>query len=143
MRGDTRFRLAGLALLLSTGAALADEPQIEGHWYLELDRGDDVYVELRIDRKTGHDTNSFRTELALIDGLTREQMLAHDQRAVFTFPAEAGAIRCEGTFRDGSGTGTFVFSADPVFIEAMAERSYRSIRPREALAMSIHGVTTA
>src|SRR5687767_2060677 len=51
-------------------------------------------------------------------GLTREQALAGGQIR-FSIEREAGTIVCDANFVNGKGTGTFTFTGNQSFVDAM------------------------
>lgn len=56
-------------------------------------------------------------------GLTREQALAGGQIR-FSLEREAGTIVCDANFVNGKGTGTFTFTGNPGFVDAMRSRGF-------------------
>ena len=57
-----------------------------------------------------------------LQGLSREQ--AENGRVNFSMAREAGTIQCEGTFVNGKGSGTFRFTPNYSFAEAMKSRGF-------------------
>jgi hypothetical protein len=57
-----------------------------------------------------------------LQGLTREQ--AQNGRANFSVVREAGTIQCEGSFTNGKGAGTFRFTPNYAFADAMKARGF-------------------
>jgi hypothetical protein len=58
-----------------------------------------------------------------IKGLSREQALAGGQIR-FSIEREAGTIVCDANFVNGKGTGTFVFTPNMSFVDAMKSRGF-------------------
>lgn len=56
-------------------------------------------------------------------GLTREQALAGGQIR-FSIEREAGTIVCDANFVNGKGTGTFTFTGNQSFVDAMKSRGF-------------------
>ncbi|HEV7745541.1 MAG TPA: hypothetical protein VGO56_11140 [Pyrinomonadaceae bacterium] len=56
-------------------------------------------------------------------GLSREQVMKGGPVS-FSLVREAGTIACEGTFRDGKGSGTFRFTRNPAFVGGMKSRGF-------------------
>ncbi|HEV7683958.1 MAG TPA: hypothetical protein VGO68_17640 [Pyrinomonadaceae bacterium] len=56
-------------------------------------------------------------------GLSREQVMKGGPVS-FSLAREAGTIACEGTFRDGKGSGTFRFTRNPAFVSGMKSRGF-------------------
>jgi hypothetical protein len=57
-------------------------------------------------------------------GLTKEQTVGSNVSVNFSLAREAGTIQCVGTFNNGKGSGTFSFSADRNFADAMQNRGF-------------------
>lgn len=62
-------------------------------------------------------------EYADLKGLSREQSLSSGA-VKFSLVREAGTIDCEGTFQNGKGSGTFVFTGNQGFLDAMKSRGF-------------------
>ncbi|MEO6333560.1 MAG: hypothetical protein ABIO91_01120 [Pyrinomonadaceae bacterium] len=60
-------------------------------------------------------------------GLTREQ--AQNGRVSFGMVREAGTIQCEGSFTNGKGAGTFTFTPNYSFADAMRSRGFDFAAP--------------
>jgi len=77
--------------------------------------------EIRTDKggKNQHGSSFLYSDL---QGLTREQ--AQNGRASFSLVREAGTIQCEGTFTNGKGAGTFRFTPNYSFADAMKARGF-------------------
>lgn len=58
-----------------------------------------------------------------LKGLTREQALAGGQIR-FSLEREAGTIVCDALFKDGKGIGTFTFTPNQSFVDAMRSRGF-------------------
>jgi hypothetical protein len=57
-----------------------------------------------------------------LQGLTREQ--AQNGKVSFSLFREAGTIQCEGSFVNGKGSGTFRFTPNYAFADAMRSRGF-------------------
>jgi hypothetical protein len=62
-------------------------------------------------------------DFADLQGLSREQATSGGP-VKFSLVREAGRIDCEGSFQDGKGSGTFVFTGNPAFVAAMKSRGF-------------------
>jgi hypothetical protein len=103
----------------------AAQTAITGEWTIRPGKGDkDGKVHLSLDRKSERGKNQHGTsfDLADLQGLSREQM--QNGRAGFRIVREAGTIDAEGTFTNGVGTGTFRFSPNYAFADAMRSRGF-------------------
>ena len=61
--------------------------------------------------------------LAELQGLSPEQVL-RGGAVKFSLVREAGTIECEGSFKDGKGSGTFRFQVNQAFVAAMKTRGF-------------------
>jgi hypothetical protein len=57
-----------------------------------------------------------------LQGLTTDQ--AQNGRVSFRLVREAGTVECEGTFVNGTGSGTFRFTPDAGYLSAMSSRGF-------------------
>ena len=57
-----------------------------------------------------------------LDGLSATQ--TQNGKVSFRLVREAGTIQCEGSFTDGRGSGTFTFTPNQSFIDAMRSRGF-------------------
>jgi hypothetical protein len=89
----------------------------------KLDR-DKIYLSFeRRSEKGGKNQNGSSYLYSDLQGLTKEQALGSGA-VKFSLVREAGTIDCEGTFADGKGSGTFRFTPNKSFIEAMKSRGF-------------------
>ena len=61
-------------------------------------------------------------DLSELQGLSRGQM--QSGKVSFSLVREAGTIQCDGQFVDGRGSGTFTFTPNSSFIDAMRSRGF-------------------
>ena len=92
-------------------ASVSDEP---GRIHLNFERRSE-----RGGRNQSGETYSFSD----LQGLTGEQALAGGL-VRFSLVREAGRIDCEGSFQNGKGSGTFVFTGNPNFLANMKTRGF-------------------
>jgi hypothetical protein len=57
-----------------------------------------------------------------LQGLSREQVVGGNVR--FSLVREAGRIDCEGSFQNGKGSGTYQFTGNQAFVDAMKGRGF-------------------
>lgn len=81
-------------------------------------------IHLSFERQTGRGRNQNGSSFAYdeLRGLTRAQ--TENGKVNFSLVREAGTIECEGTFADGKGSGTFRFTQNQSFIDAMRLRGF-------------------
>jgi hypothetical protein len=60
----------------------------------------------------------------------------------FAITREAGRIDCEGYLANGTGAGTFRFTPDPKYVQAMRALGFTGIDENEQFAMMLHDVTS-
>ncbi len=84
-------------------------------------------IQLNFSRRSdkGNRSNNMGSSFAYSDlrGLTREQALAGGQIR-FSIEREAGTILCDANFVNGKGTGTFTFTGNQSFVDAMRSRGF-------------------
>jgi hypothetical protein len=81
-------------------------------------------VQLSFERKNenGRNQNSSSYSFSEIQGLSREQM--GNGRSTFRLVRDAGTIECDAAFANGRGTGTFTFTPNRGYIDAMRSRGF-------------------
>jgi len=117
--------MIALALLSLCGAATAQSQQaLTGTWTASVNENSNkiqLNFALRTERGNHQDGQSF--EYSELQGLTSEQ--AHAGGTVkFSLVREAGRIDCEGTFQNGKGSGTFIFTGNQTFLANMKTRGF-------------------
>lgn len=122
-----------LALLFLAAAAPAAWPShagaqsvLTGEWTASIDSNAPDRLQLNLERRTekgGRSQMGQDHDFAELRGLTREQV-RRGGAVKFSLAREAGTIECEGSFRDGRGSGTFRFTASPSFVSAMKSRGF-------------------
>jgi hypothetical protein len=119
-----------------------------GQWLIEFRTGD-VQVQLSLRYRSsrngpGFSNNSFPVTPDQLQGLAREQaMSSSGTRVQFQLKRDAGTFNCEGWFRDGQGSGHFVFSADPAFAAELKREGYGQPSAEQQFSMALHDVSLA
>jgi hypothetical protein len=116
----------------ATAAAPAPAPQqaekFSGTWTADAKTNkDDDRIQFSFSRRSdgGHSMHGNDYAVSDFQGLTREQVNAATNTPVnFKLVREAGALECEGSFRDGRGSGTWRFVPSQAFRSAMSTRGY-------------------
>lgn len=97
-----------------------------GKWDKEekAERQDKIHISFeRRSENGGKSQNGSGYLYSDLQGLTQSQ--ATGSGAVkFSLVREAGTIVCEGSFQNGKGSGTFVFTANPQFVSGMKSRGF-------------------
>ncbi|MCA1619321.1 MAG: hypothetical protein LC795_08425 [Acidobacteria bacterium] len=122
-----------LALLLLAAAAPAAWPShagaqsvLTGEWTASIDSDAPDRLQLNLERRTekgGRSQVGQDHDFSELRGLTREQV-RRGGAVKFGLEREAGTIECEGSFRDGRGSGTFRFTGSQSFVSAMKSRGF-------------------
>ncbi len=99
---------------------------LTGTWKAETKTDKPDKIHLNFSRKTEKgDRNQMGStyDYDELKGLSREQSLSNGT-VKFSLVREAGTIDCEGTFQNGRGSGTFVFTGNQGFVSAMKTRGF-------------------
>jgi DNA-binding transcriptional MerR regulator len=129
-------------------SSTAAQGSFTGQWLVEFRTGEDkVQVSLRYESRGDHghsySNTGFRIAPDALQGLTREQAMSGGTHVQFQLKRDAGAFNCEGWFKDGNGSGHFVFSADPNFAAELKRQGYGSPSPEQQFSMALSDVSLA
>src|SRR5262245_51919420 len=90
-----------------------------GQWIIDTTRGNGKYqitLSYRSDSNGhGNSTTSQRIEPDRLRGLSSAQIMSSGTQVQFQVVRDAGTFNCEGWFKDGKGSGHFVFAPSPAF----------------------------
>lgn len=81
-----------------------------------------IYISFELRTERGNNQNGSNYDYGDLQGLTRDQ--AQNGKVTFRLIREAGTIECEGTFAGGKGSGTFTFTPNRSFVDAMKSRGF-------------------
>jgi len=97
---------------------------VSGEWKADTRNEESGKIHLSFERRThnGKSQNGTSFDYADLQGLTRDQ--AQNGRVTFRLVREAGTIECEGMFTAGKGSGTFTFTPNRSFVDAMKSRGF-------------------
>jgi hypothetical protein len=97
---------------------------VTGEWTATIKAEKPDKIHLSFERRTDGGKNQHGSSFAYADleGLSREQ--AQNGKVNFRLVREAGTIECEGTFVNGKGSGTFRFTGNRSFVDAMKSRGF-------------------
>ena len=118
--------LFSLVLVTAYARAARAQNTLNGEWKASTKLDDQGKLNLSFERRTekgGRSQMGQTYDFSELQGLTREQALKGGP-VRFTLAREAGTIECEGSFRDGAGSGTFRFSGSQSFLAAMKSRGF-------------------
>jgi hypothetical protein len=120
------FGIALLFLSPDKGTARA-QGALSGEWTASVESEKEpnkLYLSFeRRTEKGGHSNMGSNYDYAELQGLSREQARAGGP-VRFSLVREAGTIECEGSFREGRGSGTFRFTPNQSFVSAMKARGF-------------------
>ena len=119
--------LVGLCLIVIIigSYVIVAQTAITGEWRADSTQKKDGKIYLSFERRTargGRNQNGSNYDYSDLEGLTREQV--QSGKVNFRLVREAGTIECQGTFTDGKGSGTFTFTPNRQFIDAMKSRGF-------------------
>jgi hypothetical protein len=117
--------LAGLIVIVIGSYVIVAQTQITGEWKSELKGDEPGKIQLSFERRgdgNGRYQNGSSFDFSDLTGLTREQ--AQNGAANFRIEREAGTIECQGSFTNGRGAGTYRFTPNRAFVDAMKSRGF-------------------
>jgi hypothetical protein len=127
-------------------AAAAQATTIEGTWSTrarERDGRQRIQLSLEIDRARGNWNMGFGVEPGELQGLSFDQAFGTVADARFTMVRDAGTVAFEGAIRDGRGAGTFAFTPNTSWIQAMDGLGYDDLSDEQVFTAAVHDVTTS
>lgn len=119
------FSLAFMVLVVGSHVVRAQNV-LTGDWTasVDLEKSDKIHLSFeRRSEKGGKNQMGTNYDFAQLQGLSREQALSGGV-VRFSLAREAGTIDCEGSFKNGKGSGTFRFTGNPGFVSAMKSRGF-------------------
>jgi hypothetical protein len=124
---DTLLGLTSLAFIVIVigSYVIAAQTPVTGEWTAKTENEKDGKIYLSFQRRTengGNSQNGHNFEYSDLQGLNREQ--AQNGKVSFRLVREAGTIDCEGAFQNGRGAGTFTFTPNMAFVDAMRGRGF-------------------
>jgi hypothetical protein len=117
--------LAFIVIVIGNYVIVA-QSTLTGTWKAETkaDKPEKIYLSFSRKTEKGSNNNMGTTyDYADLKGLSRDQSLSNGA-VKFSLVREAGTIDCEGTFANGKGSGTFLFTANQSFVDAMKSRGF-------------------
>lgn len=119
------FSLAFIFLAAGANVVFAQTVQT-GEWKATVKVEEPDKIHLSLDRRTengGRNQSGATYDFSDLQGLSRQQAV-NGGAVRFSLVREAGTIECEGSFRNGKGSGTFRFTGNPSFLAAMKSRGF-------------------
>jgi len=121
------FRLVNFAFVIFVigSYVIVAQNVITGDWKADTKDESPDKIQLSFEIRTekgGRNQHGSSFAYSDLQGLTRDQ--AQNGRANFSLVREAGTIQCEGAFTNGRGVGTFRFTPNYAFADAMRSRGF-------------------
>lgn len=121
------FRLAnvGFIIFIIGSYVIIAQNNVTGEWKASTkeDKPDKIHLSFqRRTEKGGHNQHGSSFAYEDLQGLTAAQ--TRDGKVSFRIAREAGTVECEGSFVGGKGSGTFRFTPNMAFADAMRSRGF-------------------
>src|SRR5215216_1914419 len=139
--------IAALLFTSLSGFHISAQSSYDGQWIIDSKRSTNlIHLTLNYSNDKpgrGNSMTSFGIEPAELRGLTQAQMMSSGGQVQFQIVRDAGTLNCEGWFRDGRGSGHFVFSANPGFVAELKKRGFASPTDSQQFSLAVHEVSLA
>ena len=127
MRKNSIFTvLSFLFIVIVIGKlVIVAQAPITGTWTANTREEKDGRINLSLERRSasgGHNQMGKTYDYSDLQGLTREQ--AQNGKVSFRLAHEAGTIQFDGEFLNGRGSGTFTYTPNGSFFDAMRSRGF-------------------
>lgn len=134
-----------VVIVIGSYVIVAQTAPMTGDWRAETrtDKKDRAArIQLNFERSTDRGHNQFGSTFSYDDlqGLSPAQ--AQNGKVSFSLVREAGTIACEGSFVNGKGAGTFIFTPNQAFLSGMQSRGYTLSDEKQFSATTLN-LTTA
>jgi len=130
----------------AAASPVAQAATVEGTWSTrarEREGGQRIQLSLEIDRARGNWNMGFGVEPGELEGLSFDQASGTVADARFTMARDAGTIAFDGSIRDGRGAGTFAFTPNASWIQAMDGLGYDDLSDEQVFTAAVHDITTS
>ena len=114
-----------------------------GEWIINPTREGNQYF-LTLNYRTegrGNNMISGPIEPNRLQGLSGAQIMSAGSHVQFQIVRDAGTFNCEGWFKDGKGSGHFVFSASSAFSAELQKRGISAPNEAQQLSLAMHDVS--
>src|SRR5437867_11469847 len=133
------------ALLQSSAGA---QSQFAGEWIIEFNSFKSVpgrvHLSLRYDsEKGGHHDTSHMIAREQLQGLSEAQAMSSGSPVQFQIRRDAGTFNCEGWFREGKGSGHFVFAGSQSYVSELRRRGYEAPTAEQLCRLGLGDVSLA
>jgi hypothetical protein len=146
MKPTSILRISGaliwVALMLVFATAGKAQSTLSGSWSVQTG-GDPstVVFGVRYDAADEHDDLSRSVPMALLAGLSRDQLQSGGVNVRFDVVRDAGTLHCVGYVARGAGGGTLTFAPSASFSDALASRGISRPDDFQQLRMAMANVT--
>lgn len=127
--GVVSFSLLAFFNHQAASSKVAAQETLSGEWTAEINKKNPEKVQLNFSRRTakgGNNMHGSSYSLDELQNLSREQ-ISGNAPVRFQFTREAGTIDCEGSFSGGRGKGTWRFTPNQSFAQAMQSRGFANL----------------
>src|SRR5215510_12778003 len=149
MNRSKAFLLSGIAAMIGLVtyavaplfASSGPQNTITGQWIVSMSKADG-FVQLTLQR-TDPDWNfnsSTSVPLSQLRGLTAAEMRTDGGMVKFEIVRDAGTLQCEGWFKSGRGSGTFVFKPNRNYVSEMRGLGYDNLADDRMFSLALHDV---
>ena len=121
---ESFISLALIIFVFGSIVIVAQSP-ITGEWKADAAKGNAEKIHVSFSRSNGDSRKNVHGSAFSyedLQGLTREQ--TQNGSVSFRLVREAGTIECEGAFDNGKGSGTFRFTPNAGYLDAMRSRGF-------------------
>lgn len=138
------YALAGALTGLLALPAPAQEERLTGQWLAEQKGGDTIQLSLRYESGDhGFSNRSSRILREQLHGLSAAQIASSGTPVRFELRRDAGVFTNEGWFRDGKGSGHWMFSPNPAFAAELRRQGYGTPSQEQQFSLAMHDVGLA
>ena len=116
--------IAFIVIVVGSYVIVAQSP-ITGTWTANTREDKDGKIHISFERRSekgGRNQMGQSYDYSDLQGLSASQ--TQNGKVSFQLVREAGTINCEGSFTDGKGSGTFTFTPNRSFVDAMRSRGF-------------------
>src|SRR5580700_3689774 len=133
------------AFMLAIASTAHAQSTLGGTWSIQTTSSDTAKVQfgVRYDSEHEHSDWSSDVPLATLAGLSRDQLQAASGNVRFDVVRDAGTLHCTGTAAHGSAGGTFSFSPNASFSDALAARGISRPDDAQQLRLTMANATVA
>lgn len=118
------FNLALIVIVFGSYVIVA-QTVTTGNWKASTkeEKADKIHLSFERDTENGsRNQHGSSFEYADLQGLTRDQ--TQNGKVSFRMVREAGTVECEGSFTNGKGAGTYRFTSNKAYADAMRSRGF-------------------